>query len=100
MGDTGYVTGAILMMFFLLFMFIGWSVHNAMLGQNVNCPYNDTQVQEMFRGNGTALDVLTQISVSVTIFASPCSGLPWWIYIIFIVIVIAIAIWVLPFVGG
>ena len=46
-------------------------------------------------------DVVSYLWAMITIFLSPCSGLPAWIYIfIFLPVVAAIVVYLTPFIGG
>ena len=100
MADFAWVIGGIVMTFFLVTMFSGIAVHNARFGQSIDCPIDPQALEEVFTGNNTALDIVFKMGTGIAVLASPCAGLPWWVYLfIFVPLTIGVAVWLTPLIG-
>lgn len=96
MSEYAYISGGIMMTLFLLFMFTLYAQQNV----EINCPKTAEQIYEQFNQSGIEGFVSGVYSMAGTFF-SPCSGLPWWIYVfVFLPFVIGLAIFVTPLIGS
>ncbi len=98
MADTGYILGGVVFILFMISVLTGFALHNAQTGQNINCPWTPEEIREGLAGNET--NIFIQFATTFSVLATPCSGIPWYIYVMFAIIVIGIAVWLVPFVGG
>lgn len=70
----------------------------------LNCPgYN--QIQDISNDNPynetNPVNALSNIWLMLGAIFSGCSGIPWWIYVVvFIPSIIAMVVYVVPFIGG
>jgi len=88
MSEHKFIAGLFFFTFLEIILFSMYAMHNA----NINCPHINVQENK---------DVLTWVINSIGIFFSPCSGLPYWVYLlIFIPLAIALVGYLTPFVGG
>lgn len=76
----------------------------AVYSVQLNCP-SVTEFQQVVEDNPynqtNPATALTNIWIMLGAIFSGCSGIPWWIYIIiFVPAIIAIVIYVVPFVGN
>jgi len=86
-GTLAFFTAAIFITFFLVFMFGDFAIHNAA----ITCP-NDF--------SNPPADILSYLWTSINILVSPCSGLPFWVYIlIFGPLIAAMVAYLTPFIG-
>jgi hypothetical protein len=87
MSEHKFIAGVIFFTFLLAIMFGLYASSQT----SINCPEIEVTNQS---GLGWIL-------TSIGLFFSPCSGLPWWVYIvIFTPLAIALLGWLTPFVGG
>jgi len=94
MSEYAWFTGTFVMTIFMLFILIDISNYNS----SINCPVNIENNPAYMFGNST--DVVTQSLNMLAVFVSPCSGLPWWVYALLIIMFVADVIFVLPFFGS
>ncbi len=100
MGSFGWIIGGIVATFFMIAIFTGLAVHNARFNQDIYCPYSPQELESLFVGNNTVIDIVFRVGASIFVLASPCSGLPWWVYVfMFVPLVIGIAVWLTPLIG-
>ncbi len=97
MADTGYVLGGVIFIVFLVSVLTGFALHNAQTQQSIDCPWSPEEISEGLSGNST--NIFIQFSTTVGVMLTPCSGIPWWIYLLFAIIVIGVVVWIIPFVG-
>jgi phosphotransferase system glucose/maltose/N-acetylglucosamine-specific IIC component len=98
MADLGYAMGGIIFILLAIGLLVGLGVHNAQTKQQINCPFTPEQIKEYISGNSS--NIFSQFGATVGILITPCSGIPWWIGVIFLIIVIGIVVWLTPLVGG
>ncbi len=89
MGDYDFVSGLIFTFFVFLIILINVAHYNA----SITCPYDYATLTGV---NQT--DPITWFIGNLGLFFSPCANLPFWIYIIIIVWLIAIFRWLTPFI--
>lgn len=100
MSDLHTFLSLITFQFVLLLLLVAYSVDMVSL----NCPLQ-SEVQggfEVIPYNQTnPLTSLNTIWLTFSLIFTGCSGIPWWIYIIvFIPSIIAIIVYVVPFIGS
>lgn len=100
MSTTTWATGGILFVFFMIFIFAGLSVYNIQASQDIQCKQSAEELAKIMQGNNSAVDIVFKIGASISSIANPCSGLPWYFYVILIVLVIGIGVWLTPFIGS
>lgn len=70
----------------------------------LNCPQYDTiraQMEAVPYNETNAWTALTNTWTMLSLIFSGCGGIPWWIYmVIFIPALIAIVVYVVPFIGN
>ncbi len=70
----------------------------------LNCPQYDTireQMEQTPYNETSPLTAISNVWSILSLIFSGCSGIPWWIYlIVFLPSLIAIVVYVVPFVGG
>jgi len=87
-GSLAFFTAAIFLTIFLMFIFADLAYHNA----EIACPHEFEE---------PPTDILSYLWTLINTLISPCSGLPWWVYIlVFMPLVAAIVAYLTPFVGG
>jgi hypothetical protein len=92
-----YLIASQIILLLLVVMYAGYMVqlncpqYDALQEQWSSVPYNETSAITALQNTWTVLSLLF----------SGCSGIPWWIYmVIFVPALIAIVVYVVPFVGG
>lgn len=87
MSDYAFVSGLI----FVFLVFLGVLLSIASYNANIQCPYTVADLT-----NDNTSNPITWFMGSIGLFFSPCSGLPWWIYLVIGVWAIAIFRWLTP----
>jgi hypothetical protein len=95
MSDYAWVTGGLFVTFFLLILFADMAVYNS----SVTCPDIQNDIQAGL--TGSEANIITQVITVTGVLFSPCSGLPWWVYLlVFVPIGFGVIVFVTPFIGS
>ena len=68
----------------------------AQYNANVTCPIDVQNLYQRFNHSDYIGGTLSMLGL----FVSPCSGLPWWVYTILLILIIGDIIFLTPFVGS
>jgi hypothetical protein len=93
MSEYAWFTGTFIMTIVLIVLLIDMATYNS----QIQCPET---VKTMHEQIDNSTDVVGNTLTLVGMFISPCAGLPWWVYLFLVILMVADIIFVLPFIGG
>lgn len=90
MGDYGFVIGGVFITIMLFYFLSSYSLYYA----PINCPNIMPDLELAYSQGGSIEGFINMTTTLIGVLASPCSGIPWYIWLIPFLVLLAFIVWI------